>query len=151
MTRTTPWQRLHQIVEDRIDQLGLTRDAIHARGGPSSAWIRGLKTRTGTATVKQAASLFDLDAVMGWDAGTSRGLINDDRSAWSQETLDAETYDLVHTNLPEPIVAPEAKGRLTDGERDIRTIQTQVAAALRAMDDDTRREAMKAILRAIGV
>ena len=147
----TPWQRLHSIVEDRIDQLGATRDGLHARGGPSPAWIRALKDREGPASVKQAKSLLDLDAVMGWNAGTSRGLINDDRKGWSKTALDAEAYDLVHTNLPAPLVAPEAKGKLSKEERDIRTMQTQVAAGLRAMNAADRRKAMLAIMRILGV
>jgi hypothetical protein len=145
------WQRLHQIVRGRIDQLGETHESLHAKGGPSPATIRGLKNREGRASVKQTRSLLDLDAVLGWNAGTARGLINDDRTGWTKAALEAEEYDLVYTNLPDPIVAPESKGRLTDGEREIRTIQTMVAAALRAMDDDTRADAVKAILRAIGI
>jgi len=146
----TPWQRLHSIVEERIDQLGATRDGLHARGGPSPAWIRALKDREGSATVKQAKSLLDLDAVMGWNAGTSRGLINDDRKGWTKTALDAEAYDLVHTNLPAPLVAPEAKGKLSKEERDIRTIQTQVAAGLRAMSAADRQKAMREIVRILG-
>lgn len=149
--KINPWQRLHAIVEDRIDQLGLTRDAIRARGGPSSEWIRKLKEQEGKATIKQAASLLDLDAVLGWDAGTSRGLINDDRAGWSKATLEAEAHDLVTTNLPDPIVAPEAKGALSKEERDIRTMQTQVAAGLRAMSPDDRQRAMREIMRILGI
>lgn len=149
--KINPWQRLHAIVEDRIDQLGATRDGLHARGGPSPAWIRGLKDREGKATVKQAKSLLDLDAVMGWNAGTSRGLINDDRSDWTKADLEAEVFDLVHTNLPAPIVAPEASGKLTKDERDIRTMQTQVAAGLRAMTPAQRKKAMLEIMRVLGV
>jgi hypothetical protein len=151
MNKQTPWQRLHKIVEDRIDQLGLTRDGIHARGGPSSEWIRGLKNRTGKATVRQTASLFDLDAVMGWNSGTSRSLINDDRSKWSKKMLDAEAYDLVFTNLPAPAIAPEQNGLLSKSERDIRTMQTAVAAALRAMDGPARRKAMQDIAALLGI
>lgn len=146
-----PWQRLHTIVEDRIDQLGLTRDAIRARGGPSSEWIRKLKDQEGKATIKQAASLLDLDAVLGWDAGTSRGLINDDRSRWSKAVLEDEANRLVHTNIPDPIVAPEAKGALSKDERDIRTMQTQVAAGLRAMTPAQRKKAMLEIMRILGI
>lgn len=149
--KINPWQRLHAIVEDRIDQLGATRDGLHARGGPSPAWIRALKDREGPATVKQARSMLNLDAVMGWNAGTSRGLVNDDRTGWSKTALDAEAYDLVHTNLPAPVVAPEAKGKLTKDERDIRTVQTQVAAGLRAMSPDDRRRAMREIMRILGI
>lgn len=147
----TPWQRLHSIVEDRIDQLGATRDGLHARGGPSPAWIRSLKDREGKATVKQAKSLLDLDAVMGWNAGTARGIINDDRTGWKKADLDSEAHDLIYTNLPAPLIAPEARGKPTKEERDIRTIQTQVAAGLRAMPPAQRRKAMQEILRALGV
>ena len=146
----TPWQRLHAIVSERIDQLGITRDALHTQGGPSSAWLRALKDREGHATPKQARSLLDLDAVMGWDAGTARGLVNDDRSEWSQEALDAEAYDLAHTNLPDPVVANGAP-RLSRAERDVRAMQTIVAAGLRSMDDDQRRKAMADIARILGV
>ena len=149
--KINPWQRLHSIVEDRIDQLGATRVGLHARGGPSPAWIRGLKDREGKATVKQAKSLLDLDAVMGWNSGTARSLINDVRSKWSKKMLDAEAHDLVFTNLPAPVVAPEANGRLSESERDIRTMQTAVAAALRAMPAAKRRKAMAEILRVLGV
>jgi len=148
--KTNPWQRLHAIVEDRIDQLGLTRDAIRARGGPSSEWIRKLKEQEGKATIKQAASLLDLDAVLGWDAGTSRGLINDDRKGWTKAVLDDEANRLVYTNIPDPIVAPEAKGALSKEERDIRTMQTQVAAGLRAMGPTERKKAMAEIARILG-
>lgn len=149
--KINPWQRLHSIVEERIDQLGLTRDAIRARGGPSSEWIRKLKEQEGKATIKQAASLLDLDAVLGWDAGTSRGLVNDDRKGWTKAVLDDEAYRLVHTNLPDPIVAPESNVRFSAEERDIQTMQTQVAAGLRAMKPAQRKKAMLEIMRILGI
>ncbi len=145
-----PWERLHRIVQDRIGHLGATRDELHAAGGPAPATIRGLKNRTGKVTVKQRDMLLELDAVLGWDSGTSRDLVDVDRSDYMKDVLEDEAEALVTAEFPDWVIAAGAP-RLSKAEREIRTFATQVQARLRTMDDDTRRDAIAQAGRILGI
>lgn len=91
----TNWVRLQRLIEERCEQLGMTRGGLNARGGPSSEWVRKLQEEQGAPRLKQAKTLHSLDAPLGWPAGTSWALVKWDRSGWSAEQLAEEEAALL--------------------------------------------------------
>lgn len=129
----TSWQRLHRIVEARRVRLGLTQAGIQVVGGPSRAWLTGLPHLTGEPSTRHVAALTKLDAALQWPDGTSWSLVTKDRSDWSDDLLEDEERELVDE---------------THDEAD--NFAFVIAARLRAMPEDERREAMRRILDLLG-
>jgi hypothetical protein len=96
-----PWHRLHRLAEARRTVLDITLTTLQAQGGPSPKWVHNLLTQEGAPTPRQARKLAALDRVLHWPAGTSWGLVADDRSTWSQDLLDDEERTLVHEQTDE--------------------------------------------------
>lgn len=133
------WERLYRLVEARRSHLGLARNGLQERGGPSSETVRGLKDRQGVPSPRMRRSMDDLDRALEWSRGTSWSLITDDRSDWSRESLASEEHELVR-----------GQGEPTD-EADMANFTTTVRTKLRAMPADQREAAMTQILRLLGI
>ena len=129
----TPWQRLHRIVEARRVRLGLTQAGVQVVGGPSRAWLTALPHLSGEPSTRHAAALAKLDAALQWPDGTSWSLVTKDRSGWPESELDDEERELVEE---------------THDEAD--NFAFVIAARLRAMPEDERREVMRRILDQLG-
>lgn len=119
--------------------MGLGRNALQERGGPSSEWVRALKERTGLPTPRMRTKLDALDTALQWTVGTSWSLVMEDRRSWSPESLAAEEHDLVHGS-GDPST-----------EAELRHFETTVLATLRAMGPERREAAMRDVYRAIGI
>lgn len=126
------WRRLYEIAEAARTHKGITKNSMKGLGGPSTEWFRKLKDMDEPPTPRMRPSLDDLDRMLGWEVGTSWSLLVDDRSGWSADVLADEFEALVYTNA-----ALEPR---------IRTIQTMVGAALRAMPHDEATAAMAQIV-----
>lgn len=146
MTETS-WERLHRLIRGRLDHLGITQGRIHEIGGPSTAWIRDLKTREGQPTAKMAGSLADLDTALGWPAGTSWRLARDPFEPGSPAAEDEEDR-LV--NGDESTTVPTMQA-LPSHEEEIRHFQSLVGARLRALPEKDAKAAMKRITKALGL
>lgn len=94
-THETPWARLRRIADARLRRLGMTQPALHQAGGPSVGWMTRLPHLQGDAGPRYVATMTRLDAGLRWPAGTSLGLINDDRADWSADVLNDEERTLV--------------------------------------------------------
>ena len=130
----TQWERLYRLVEERRTRLDLTQAGIQATGGPSPAWLRKLPHMVGEPTQRQRASLQDLDRALRWPVGTSWGLVEDDRSGWSEAVLQDEEEQLL-----ERIDEANNFGWL-------------VATRLRAIPEGPERDAvMRRVLEVLGV
>ena len=133
------WERLYRLVEARRSHLGLARNGLQERGGPSTELVRRLKDRQGTPSPRMRRSLDDLDKSLEWTVGTSWSLVTEDRDGWSRETLASEEHELVR-GQGDPAT-----------ETDLSHFGTLVLAALRAMDPERREAAMSGITRLLGI
>lgn len=133
------WKRLHRIIEERRSRLGYTRNGLQAVGGPSSETLRALRDREGPPSIRQRASIDDLDEPLGWPDGTAWSLAVDDRSGWSAQMLADEEESLI--NGPS----------LSSAENTMRAFQTQVLSKLRAMNPVDAELAMIQIARIVGI
>lgn len=95
MTQENQWARLHRIAEARRLRLGLTQPGVTAAGGPTGAWLRGLRSNVGAPTPRMKDSLDALDHALLWREGTSWGLVAEDRSDWGADALEDEEAQLV--------------------------------------------------------
>lgn len=129
------WERLYRLAEARRSQLGLARNGLQERGGPSTEWVRNLKERTGFPSPRMRASLDGLDRALEWTVGTSWSLVTEDRADWSPETLASEEHDLVR-GAGDP-----------ETETELGHFATTVSAALRSMHPERREAVMQDILR----
>ena len=135
----TSWQRLYRIAEARRERLGITRNGLKGLGGPSSEWVRKLREQEGAPSSRHRPSLDALDHALGWEAGTSWGLLADDYSAWSPDALEDEEESLIH--------GPSLSGV----ENELRDFETMVLARLRTMSPEDAAEAMRQIARILGI
>ena len=135
----TSWERLYRLAEARRGQLGITQNGLQGLGGPSAEWLRQLPGRTGDPSPRMSSSLRDLDQALGWPAGTSWGLVKDDRTGWIPAMLEDEEETLVYG------------ASQSDAENDLRNFETIVLAALRAMPLERREQAMRDITRLLGL
>jgi hypothetical protein len=131
VTTETGWARLHRIAEARRRRLGLSQQGVQAAGGPSAAWLSKLKNEKGEPGTRRAAFLRRLDGALGWSDGTSISIVQDDRSTWSREMLDAEEHDLV------------------EGVDDITRFTDAVALRLRALPPAEAQALMERLYRAL--
>ena len=92
----TAWERLYRLVELRRAQLDMTLSGLQVVGGPSPKWVQKLRTMTGPPTPRMRASMLDLDRALQWEPGTSWGLVEHDRSDWSEAVLRDEEDQLVN-------------------------------------------------------
>src|SRR3954451_20603275 len=82
----TGWARLHRIASRVMAARGVTRDDVHAAGGPSSAWQRNLRYQEGPPSSRHASTVRRLARALGWPDGTSCALAADEpRSKQSRE------------------------------------------------------------------
>lgn len=121
--KETAWERLYRLVELRRAQLDLTLSGLQVVGGPSPKWVQKLRSLTGPPTPRMRASLLDLDRALQWQPGTSWGLIEHDRSEWSDVILKDEEDSLVHQGPDEAdnfgfIVATRLRAIPAGPERD---------------------------------
>lgn len=131
----TAWERLYRLVELRRARLDLTLSGLQVVGGPSPKWVQKLRTITGEPTPRMRASMLDLDRALQWEPGTSWGLVEHDRSGWSDALLEDEEQSLL--NL---------------GPDEADNFGFIVATRLRAIPAGAERdEAMREILRVLGV
>lgn len=133
------WKRLHRIAEARRSRLGISRSGLKSMGGPSSETMRALPLREGAPSIRQRASLAELDGPLGWPEGTAWGLVAQDRSDWSEDMLTDEEDALVNG----PSLSP--------AENDLRNFGTMMLARLRAMSDEDAKAAMTQIARIVGI
>lgn len=91
----TAWERLFRLVERRRRVVGLTQVGIQAVGGPSDRTIQKFRKRDGMPTDRERTTLLKLDAALHWPAGTSWGLVAEDRSTWSEAVLTDEEEQLM--------------------------------------------------------
>ena len=91
----TQWERLFRLVERRRKVVGLTQAGIQVAGGPSDRTIQKLRKREGLPTDRERTTLRKLDAALHWPAGTSYGLVAEDRSSWSEALLTDEEEQLM--------------------------------------------------------
>jgi hypothetical protein len=131
----TAWERLYRLVELRRAKLDLTLSGLQVVGGPSPKWVQKLRTLSGPPTSRMRASLLDLDRALQWQPGTSWGLVEHDRSQWTEAVLQDEEEQLLE-------VGPD--------EAD--NFGFIVATRLRAIPAGPERDAvMRRILDALGV
>jgi hypothetical protein len=131
----TPWERLHRLVELRRVRLDLTLAGIQAVGGPSPKYVQKLKNFTGPPSARQRASLMDLDRALQWEPGTSWGLVEHDRSGWSDAILEDEEQSLLEL-----------------GPDECDHFGFVIAARLRAIPEGKERDdMMRAVLNLLGV
>lgn len=121
----TAWERLYRLVELRRAQLDLTLSGLQVVGGPSPKWVQKLRNLSGPPTPRMRASMLDLDRALQWEPGTSWGLIEHDRSEWSEAILRDEEEQLVHAGPDEAdnfgfIVATRLRAIPAGPERDRR-------------------------------
>jgi hypothetical protein len=135
----SPWERLYRLAEARRSHLGLARNGLQERGGPSTELVRGLKDRHGAPSPRMRRSLDDLDKSLEWAVGTSWSLVTDDRADWSRESLSAEEHDLVR-GTGDPAT-----------ETELSHFATIVLAKLRGMDPERRESAERDIQRLLGI
>ena len=130
----TQWERLHRLVERRRKILGLTQEGLQIVGGPSPKWVQDLRRGEGLPTDRRRRPMRDLDRVLHWPLDTSWGLVNDDRSSWSDAILRDEEEQLME------MVDEVDQLLLVIGER------------LRGFPEGYERDAaMRAVLRALDV
>lgn len=131
----TQWQRLYRLIEVRRDRLDLTQAGIQALGGPSPATLRKLPHLTGPPTPRMRPTLSDLDRALRWDVGTSWGLVEHDRSEWSDAVLLDEEESLIDL-----------------GPDEADNFAYVVAARIRAIPEGKERDdAMRRVLAALEV
>lgn len=131
----TAWERLHRLIELRRAQLDLTLLGLQVVGGPSPKWVQKLRSLEGRPTSRMRASLLDLDRALQWEPGTSWGLVDHDRSGWSEVLLREEEDSLIR-----------------GGPDEADNFGYIVATRLRAIPAGQERdEAMRAILAILGV
>lgn len=73
MTTEPGWALLATAVRRRRDRLGITQEEVGARGGPSTATLRGIESGTGESF--RPKTLYALDAALEWERGTSIALV----------------------------------------------------------------------------
>jgi hypothetical protein len=117
-----PWTRLSRITYARLDHLGIDQEELHAlHGGPSSAWVRRIKTHSGAPSAKTNKSLRQLSLSLGWTEGTARSILTDDRSDWTARQLQDEENDLIERDAPaQTTSAPDSRSivkRIADAVR----------------------------------
>jgi hypothetical protein len=95
VTHPSAWRRLHDIADARRRHLGLTVKGLREAGAPSEPWFHKLKDVTGPVSARQVRWLEQLDQGLRWPVGTSRNLIEGDRSGWSEFELESEAHELV--------------------------------------------------------
>jgi hypothetical protein len=89
------WERLIRIAGLRMDHIGVTQVGVQAAGGPSPSWMRKARRLTGPPSRRHRDALDALDVALRWPAGTSWGLVGDDRSEWTDDALESEQAELV--------------------------------------------------------
>ena len=119
----TAWERLYRLIELRRAQLDLTLSGLQVVGGPSPKWVQKLRALTGPPTSRMRASLLDLDRALQWEPGTSWGLVEHDRSDWSDALLEDEEQSLLNVGPDEAdnfgyIVAARVRAIPAGPERD---------------------------------
>lgn len=129
----TAWERLYRLIELRRARLDLTLSGIQVAGGPSPKYIQKLRHLSGAPTRRMRASLLDLDRALQWEPGTSWGLVEHDRSGWSEVLLADEEDTLVNFGPDEAdhfgyIVAARLRAIPAGPERD--EVMTAVLAIL---------------------
>lgn len=123
------WQRLYRLTEARRSEKGLTRNEIHALGGPSTETMRKLAARSGPPTLKQRPALNSIDRVLGWPTHTSWRIANgalDD--AMNERWLADEDDRLVHM--------PDANPVESEFEQMVRDFTSALQVRLRGMPED---------------
>ena len=130
----TQWERLYRIVEERRRLVGLTLAGIQAVGGPSPKWVQNLRTMQGGPTNRMRAPMAKLDSALHWPAGTTWGLVADDRSNWSD------------------IVLQDEEAQLLEVVDEVDQFALVVAVRLRAIPEGSERdEAMRRVLDVLDV
>ena len=119
----TAWERLYRLIELRRAQLDLTLSGLQVVGGPSPKWVQKLRSLTGPPSSRMRASLLDLDRALQWEPGTSWGLVEHDRSGWSDALLEDEEQSLLNVGPDEAdnfgyIVAARLRAIPAGPERD---------------------------------
>lgn len=65
-------------IRDRIDRLGLTTLEIGDRGGPQRGALREILN---ARRIPRRSTLASIDEVLGWPAGTSQAILDEERAA----------------------------------------------------------------------
>lgn len=115
------WALLHRVVEERRMVLGLRQSDVQALGGPSTAWLRKLKTMSGPPDLRSRRSMDGLDRVFRWPPGTTRRLLTED------------------------VPATEVQYLIDFGDDGVEELLREIRERLRTMAPDEARDAMRAI------
>lgn len=131
------WERLYDIAEARMSELGMARDELKAHGGPSKSWFWEMQNRTKEPNVRMKGSLDELDVALGWPRGTSYRLARDPFDEGSPAAMDEEER-LIHGDDSTRVPATQ----LSEHEQMIRDFATAVQIRLRGMPEVEAREQM---------